>query len=132
MGGLIKTMPVTAVAFFLCAASVMGLPPLGGFFSKLMVVSGAVQYAGAGVHAARLWVPIVFVLGAFMTILYLLRAFYLIFLGDPVGAPAKEGSPVMVFSVALLAFLSLIGGCLLYFPSELAYSALRQMTGLIQ
>ena len=39
MGGLIKTMPVTAVSFLLCAFSVMGIPPFGGFFSKYMVIA---------------------------------------------------------------------------------------------
>ena len=31
MGGLMKTMPVTAVSFLFCAFSVMGIPPFGGF-----------------------------------------------------------------------------------------------------
>ena len=36
-------MPWTAVAFLLCAFSVMGIPPFGGFFSKYMVISAAVS-----------------------------------------------------------------------------------------
>ena len=48
MGGLIKTMPVTAVAFLLCAFSVMGIPPFGGFFSKFMVISGTVKAGHVG------------------------------------------------------------------------------------
>ncbi|HBE78388.1 MAG TPA: peroxiredoxin family protein, partial [Firmicutes bacterium] len=43
MGGLFKTMPVTAISFALCALSVMGIPPFGGFFSKHMVISGAAE-----------------------------------------------------------------------------------------
>ncbi len=35
LGGLIQTMPVTAVSFLLCAFSVMGIPPFGGFFCKI-------------------------------------------------------------------------------------------------
>jgi NADH:ubiquinone oxidoreductase subunit 5 (subunit L)/multisubunit Na+/H+ antiporter MnhA subunit len=42
MGGLIKTMPVTAISFLLCSFSVMGIPPFGGFFSKYMVMIGSV------------------------------------------------------------------------------------------
>ncbi|MDD5594232.1 MAG: proton-conducting transporter membrane subunit, partial [Candidatus Margulisbacteria bacterium] len=34
MGGLIGTMPVTAISFLFCAFSIMGIPPFGGFFSK--------------------------------------------------------------------------------------------------
>ena len=40
LGGLIKTMPITAVSFLLCSFSVMGIPPFGGFFSKYMVITG--------------------------------------------------------------------------------------------
>ena len=43
MGGLISTMPLTALAFIGCAFSVMGIPPFGGFFSKYLVFMGAVQ-----------------------------------------------------------------------------------------
>lgn len=38
LGGLIKTMPITAITFILCAFSVIGIPPFGGFFSKFMVI----------------------------------------------------------------------------------------------
>ena len=38
MGGLARTMPITAVSFLFCSFSVMGIPPFGGFFSKYMVM----------------------------------------------------------------------------------------------
>ena len=122
MGGLIKTMPVTAIAFFLCAMSVMGVPPFGGFFSKYMVLSGAVEGGHFGI-------AMVFVVGAILTILYLLRLFNAIFLGEPKTELVKEGSPVMVGSVALLAALSLISGLLIYFPAGFAEATVNQMTG---
>jgi len=120
MGGLFKTMPVTAVAFLLCALSVMGIPPLGGFFSKYMVLGGAVQ----GGHTA---IAMVFLAGAVMTILYLLRVFRAVFLGEPRTEPVKEGSPVMVTCVAVLAALSLAAGLWLYPSLDFARSAAMQM-----
>jgi len=36
LGGLIKTMPVTAVSFLLCAFSVMGIRRSAVFFSKYL------------------------------------------------------------------------------------------------
>ena len=42
MGGLAKTMPVTAIAFGLCSLSLMGIPPFGGFFAKYMIIAGTV------------------------------------------------------------------------------------------
>ena len=115
MGGLIKTMPITAVSFAFCAFSVMGIPPLGGFFSKFMVLSG-------GVSGGHLWITLVFIAGAVLTILYLSRLFVAVFLGDA-QATAKEGSPVMVACVALLAGLSLLGGLWIHSASQWAWSA---------
>ncbi len=103
LGGLARTMPVTAVAFLVCAFSVMGIPPFGGFFAKYMVIGGAVQSGQVGL-------TLVFLVGAALTILYLLRVFTMVFLGTPHGATPREASRSMVGSVALLAALSLLGG----------------------
>ena len=124
LGGLIRTMPVTAVCFAACALSVMGIPPFGGFFAKVLVITGAF---GSG-HAA---LALTFVLGSFLTILYLLRIFAAIFLGDPRGEvhAAHEGTRGMVASVALLAVLALASGLFVKYPTELARSTVEQMTG---
>ena len=119
LGGLIKTMPVTAVAYLVCAFSVMGLPPFGGFFSKFMVISGAV----AGESP---WIAAVFVIGSLMTILYMMRAFHAVFLGPP-KIEAREGSKQMVGSVVGLAVLTLIGGLLVYYPSLLVQNIISQI-----
>lgn len=111
MGGLIATMPVTAVAFLICAFSVMGLPPLGGFFAKYMVIGGAMD-------AGQPWIAAVFILGAVMTLIYLLRVFSMVFMGAPRGDTPKEGSRTMIASVVALAALSIAGGILITFPSD--------------
>jgi formate hydrogenlyase subunit 3/multisubunit Na+/H+ antiporter MnhD subunit len=113
MGGLYKRMPVTAAAFLFCAFSVMGIPPFGGFFAKHMVIEGIVSSGNIGLG-------IVFILGAVMTVLYLLRLFVKVFLGPQTFPDAKEGTPGMVFSVAVLAVLSLILGLFVFLPSGLA------------
>jgi proton-translocating NADH-quinone oxidoreductase chain M len=133
LGGLIRTMPMTAMAFLFCIFSVMGIPPFGGFFSKFMVMSGAFRYAWAGtvVEGGKLWVAFTFLAGAFLTILYLLRVFNRVFLGDPGSSQAREGSKIMVACVVTLAVLSLAAGFLFNVPSELASSAVRQMLGMV-
>jgi NADH:ubiquinone oxidoreductase subunit 5 (subunit L)/multisubunit Na+/H+ antiporter MnhA subunit len=126
LGGLLRTMPITAVSFLFCAFSVMGFPPLGGFFSKYMVVASAVD-AGQPAVAA------VFMGGAVLTILYLFRLFSKVFLGESRGgSPAAERSALMVACVALLAVLSLAGGLLVGWPSALAHAALAAMPGVAQ
>lgn len=44
--GLAKSMPLTAVAFFIGLLSVTGVPPLACFWSKFMILSGAMQLRG--------------------------------------------------------------------------------------
>ncbi len=127
LGGLIRTMPVTAVSFVLCAFSVMGIPPFGGFFSKYLVITGAVT-------SGQLAVAFTFVFGAFLTILYLFRVFTRVFLGEP-GDAAKghdghaphEGSREMVLSVAALAVLALVSGLLVKLPSEMASATAQEI-----
>ncbi|MFA6433139.1 MAG: NADH-quinone oxidoreductase subunit L [Elusimicrobiales bacterium] len=111
MGGLITTMPLTAVAFALCSLSVMGIPPFGGFFSKFLVFRGAAQNGSVTVL-------IMFLAGAIMTLLYLIRLFYLVFLGEDKETNPREGSRVMVASVMALALIGLALGAFIYYPSS--------------
>ncbi len=123
LGGLMKTMPFTALAFLFCAFSVMGIPPFGGFFAKYLVFSGAIT-------SGRLAVTAVFLIGAFMTILYLFRVFHLVFLGES-KLEAKESSWGMVSSVVLLAVLSLISGILVSFPISFLENFVVRLLGVV-
>jgi NADH:ubiquinone oxidoreductase subunit 5 (subunit L)/multisubunit Na+/H+ antiporter MnhA subunit len=125
LGGLFKTMPITAISFLLCSFSVMGIPPFGGFFSKYMVIAGTV-------HSGQLGLAAVFMVGAVLTILYLFRVFTMVFMGETKCEPAREGSPVMVFCVALLAALSLVAGPYVHYPGALVGSIVQQMVGLVK
>ena len=122
LGGLARTMPFTAVAFLLCAFSVMGIPPLGGFFAKYMVFSAAAENG-------QLWIGLIFLAAAILTIAYLFRAFTMVFLGEPNFSQAAEGSPVMVGSVVGLAALSLAGGLFINPCARFAQAAALQMLG---
>jgi formate hydrogenlyase subunit 3/multisubunit Na+/H+ antiporter MnhD subunit len=125
MGGLAASMPVTAVAFIACAFSIMGLPPFGGFFAKYMVLNGAVQ-------AGQLWIAAVFLLGAVLTIVYLLRVFAMVFMGEAKGGLPKERSRTMVASVVVLAALSLAGGLLINLPSSFVQQIVAGMAGVLK
>ena len=121
MGGLIKAMPLTAVAFLFCAFSVIGVPPFGGFFSKYLVMSGAFK--------ENLWIALTFLAGAFLTILYLLRLFNMIFMGEEKAHAGREGSAVMLASVAILGVLSLLGGLFINYPAAFVHTMIKQMLG---
>jgi NADH:ubiquinone oxidoreductase subunit 5 (subunit L)/multisubunit Na+/H+ antiporter MnhA subunit len=125
MGGLINIMPITAVSFLFCAFSVMGIPPFGGFFSKYLVIFGSVK-------SGQFLIALTFIIGAFMTVIYLFRLFNLVFLGEAKGFFSKEGSKLMVFCVALLAFLSLASGVLANYPADFLKVAVQQMIGIVK
>ncbi|MEI7832887.1 MAG: NADH-quinone oxidoreductase subunit L [bacterium] len=125
LGGLIKTMPVTAISFLLCAFSVMGIPPFGGFFSKYLVITGAVT-------SGQLLIAITFIVGAFLTLIYLFRVFTMVFLGEEKTPAPREGSLSMVFSVALLATLSLFSGLLINFLANPVQITVHQMLGMVK
>lgn len=120
LGGLITTMPVTAIAFAICAFSVMGVPPLGGFFSKMMVINGAVV-------AGNPWIAATFIIGAILTMIYLLRLFIRVFFGENKFPENREGSFTMVSSVVILAILSVLGGILIYYPAGFVNAIVHQM-----
>ncbi|MFA6130308.1 MAG: NADH-quinone oxidoreductase subunit L [Candidatus Omnitrophota bacterium] len=122
LGGLIQTMPVTALSFLFCAFSVMSIPPFGGFFSKYMVISGALENG-------HLIISAVFLFGALLTILYLFRVFNMVFLGE-IKNSAREGSFLMLLCVALFAALSLAGGIFIKYPNEIVQTITQQLFSL--
>jgi NADH:ubiquinone oxidoreductase subunit 5 (subunit L)/multisubunit Na+/H+ antiporter MnhA subunit len=104
MGGLFRYMPITALAFAGCALSVMGIPPFAGFFSKFLVIFGAV-------YDQNVLVALVFIVCAGLTVLYTVRLFGKIFLGSQKDYPHIEKENLyspMVLSVVSLAVLSLL------------------------
>jgi NADH:ubiquinone oxidoreductase subunit 5 (subunit L)/multisubunit Na+/H+ antiporter MnhA subunit len=123
LGGLIHSMPLTTVSFLFCAFSVMGIPPLGGFFSKYMIVSGTL-------NQGRWIIAAVFLSGAVMTILYLFRVFNLVFLGEAKTLLVNEGSISMVICATLLALLSLLGGIFIRYPNQIINIITQQIIGI--
>ncbi len=125
LGGLISTMPVTAISFLFCAFSVMGIPPFGGFFSKYFIFSGAVKNG-------QLLTGLVFLVIAFMTVLCRFRLFNMVFLGEAHISSAREKSPVMVISVAILGALSILSGILICYPAKFAQVSVQQILGMVK
>ncbi len=122
LGGLAKTMPFTAAAFLICAFSIMGVPPTGGFFSKYMVLAGAFT----GGHYLVAWV---FLVCAVFTVLYLLRVFCAVFLGG-LKINAGEGTRSMVSCIVILAVLSIAAGVFMGYLSVPLDDITKQMLAL--
>jgi len=86
MGGLLRVMPITGVCFLIASLAMAGLPFLNGFISKEYIYEGSVE-AGFTVLASIFGIHLTIfgIIGWIVSILIficLIRAFYLIFLGE--------------------------------------------------
>ncbi len=81
MGGLRKHMPITFWAWIVSTLALTGVIPFAGFWSKDEIIDNV----GANGYTVLFWVGLV---GAAMTAMYMTRATYLTFFGEPRGAAA--------------------------------------------
>lgn len=86
LGGLIKTMPNTAVLFLIASVSICALPPLNGFVGEFLIYLGMFN----GLASNNFFTMIVMLFGiaclalvGTMAVLYFTKAFSIIFLGLP-------------------------------------------------
>jgi NADH-quinone oxidoreductase subunit L len=119
MGGLKRLMPLTYWCFAIGALALVGLPPFAGFFSKDSLLAAALDHGWLG---WLLWSA--GIMGTFLTGLYTYRMLFLVFHGElsPYAREhhhshhGSEGPATMVWPVAVLALLSLIGGWIQFAP----------------
>ena len=119
MGGLRKHMPVTAWTFLIAALANAGIFPLAGFWSKDEILYGAI--AGGQVAVWALGAG-----GAFLTALYMLRCYYLVFEGSSrvdthAAHHLHESPPVMAVPLVILALFSAGVGFVGFPPEHGAY-----------
>ena len=108
LGGLAKRMPMTSISSFFAAMSIAGLPPFGGFWSKLIIIFAAVEAAHYGY---ALWATIVSIL----TLALFAKVMQQVFLGAlPVRLEAVREVPwAMQSAMLVLAMICLLSGVLL-------------------
>jgi NADH:ubiquinone oxidoreductase subunit 5 (subunit L)/multisubunit Na+/H+ antiporter MnhA subunit len=122
LGGMLRTMPITGITFILCMLTIVGFPPTAGFFGKLMIFMGSLQ-------SGKTLFVIGAVLGAILTVIYMLRMFNAIFLGQERWKGTKEGTPVMLAIVILFAALSLLVGFAIQPLANLVTQITSQLIG---
>jgi len=114
MGGLIKVLPVTALAFLIGALAISGLPPFNGFVSEFLIYGAS--FGGLTMHSQAIVLlltcailSLAFIGG--LALLCFTKAFGIIFLGEPrQGAIAgltenrlKMTAPMMTLSLLCTA-----------------------------
>lgn len=112
MGGLVEAMPYTRATCTVASASIAGVPPFNGFWSKLILVIAAVQ---AGFY----WLAAATVLVSLVTLLSFLKVQRYVFLGElPQGLRGtRENGGSMLLAMAFLAVLCLGMSLLILLPS---------------
>lgn len=115
LGGLLRRMPRTGVAFLVGAVAICGLPPLNGLISELLIYLGLFR---AGAEGGRAWLvgalaaPALALIGA-LAVACFVKVFGAVFLGQArtrEGENAHECGPAMWVPMAILGAACLFIG----------------------
>ncbi len=112
MGGLAEKLPFTRATCTVASASIVGIPPFSGFWSKLILVIAAVQ-------AHFYWVAAIIVFVSLCTLIMYLKVQRYVFLGElPENLrQIKENRGSMLVAMVFLACLCVLMGLLIIVPS---------------
>ena len=115
LGGLIKSMPKTAILFLVGSAAICGLPALNGFVSEFMIYFG--MFKGLSIHNFFSVIMLLFAIAGLalvgtMAVLCFSKVFSIVFLGMPRSEHAEKVKDDVEFSMiipmgilALFAFI---------------------------
>ena len=111
MGGLTQRMPFTRATCTLASASIVGIPPFSGFWSKLILVVAAFQ-------ARFYWIAAIIVFVSLCTLIMYLKVQRYVFLGELPEklSHVKENKGSMLVATAFLACLCVLMGLLVLIP----------------
>jgi len=124
MGGLLDEMPVSAIGFMIGGLSIVGVPILTGFWSKLTI-------ATAGIHEREFLIVGIIILTSVITLAYYSNAFKMVFLGEKSEhlkkVPTIKESFIMAIPIILLTIVTIAIGIAPEPVIELLYSAAGQL-----
>ncbi|MBL7084636.1 MAG: hypothetical protein ISS43_00820 [Candidatus Omnitrophica bacterium] len=119
LGGLVKIMPVSFVAFLVASLAISGVPPFNGFASKWMIYQGVIETAKSGGHLWIVWL-VAALFGSALTLASFMKLIHAVFLGQPSkerevrSEERKEVGPTMLIPQVFLAALCVIFGVFAY------------------
>lgn len=115
LGGLLKRMPMTGLAFLVGAAAICALPPLNGFVSELLIYIGAFKML-LGSLSAAVWgvlIVVALALAGGLAAACFAKLFGIVFLGEPrtqAASDAREVAAWLRWPMYILAALCLLLG----------------------
>ncbi|MGE6491934.1 Na+/H+ antiporter subunit D [Exiguobacterium sp. NPDC077395] len=118
MGGLITRFPLFGWTFFVAALSLAGIPPLSGFFGKLLIVSG-------GMDEGELFGPLLVLLSSLFVLYSVMKIFLNGFWGE---AKREYDGPLVPYTKRLIVpvFLLLIIAVAYGFGAEAIHPYITQ------
>ena len=117
LGGLIKSMPYTALLFIIGSVAICGLPPFNGFISEFLIYGGMLQ--GIPSSDMGMFITLVVSIGALamvgtMAVLCFSKASGIMFLGEARSEAAsqvkEDVGAVMLLPMSILALFTLLIG----------------------
>ena len=118
--GLGRTMPFTFAAFFIGSLSIIGLPPLGGLWSKWYLALGALE-------TDQLFAVAVLMVSSLLNIVYLLQIPLLAFFGRPATETADAGIHEAPIPCLIAIGLTAAASIALFFLADPLYQLARQL-----
>jgi multicomponent Na+:H+ antiporter subunit D len=109
LGGISNRMPVTSTTSLFASLSLAGIPPFGGFWSKLIIIIAAVQ-------AQRISVAVIAGIVSVVTLAYVLKVQRMVYFGKlkEQFSMVREAPVLMCTSMIMLAAICLCLG--IFFP----------------
>ncbi|NQW18741.1 MAG: oxidoreductase [Chloroflexi bacterium] len=135
LGGLLKTMPLTGIAFIVGGAAIAGVPLLSGFVSEFTLVTAAlrsVDLPGPKVAPVLAIIPVLGLVGA-LALATFARAIGIAFLGSPrtpIAAEAQEVGVGLKVPMAILAVLTIIIGIVPVLAIQVVVPAATNLSGI--
>ena len=122
MRGLGRRMPLTMVAFFIGSLSIIGLPPLGGSWSKWFLALGAAEGGRIGLIA-------VLMISSLLNIAYLMPIVARGFFSAPPADEPQSGIQEAPLLCLVPIGVTAVGCIVLFFYAETIYNFLLPVVG---
>lgn len=100
--GLGKRAPVTAFALLIFLLSLIGIPPLAGFWSKFLLVTAALEVGGWA-----FWLAVLLVLNSAISLFYYARIIKYMYMTKPERELGRLEEPLPILAALVLAVLAI-------------------------
>jgi NADH-quinone oxidoreductase subunit N len=101
--GLGARSPLAALAMTIFMLSLMGLPPLVGFYAKYYVILATIE-------AGMLWLAVSIVLASAVSAFFYLRVVAAMYFAEPAGEEIESRTPLLGFGVITMALATIFFG----------------------